>query len=148
MKTLMIIGLVSMLTQIPAETPEVTAATDSKGCPPEHRNARVRVGNLLGSPLLPEVRARFDLGTASPEDVQLLRNPHDRATCDLLWRALEAEGPELAPGDAVTFFRSGDSYFVPIARRSQAPAGIVRLDGRSSLLVYDAGFRLVGQFGA
>jgi hypothetical protein len=146
MKTILGIWLASLLGLPPSDAPDASVGGDA--CPPEHRNARLRVGNLLGSPLLPEIRARFDLGTASADDVRLLRNPGDRETCALLWEALERDGVTLAPAEAATFFRSGDVFLVPVSRRSQAPAGAVRLDGRSALFVYDAEFRLVGRFGA
>jgi hypothetical protein len=118
-------------------------------CPSEHANSETRVRNLLSSPLLPEMRARYALGSASAENVQLLTSAHDRDTCRALWAALAESGTSLAPGDQVSFYRSGDTFFVPITRsRRPGAAGAVQLDGSSSLDVYDAGFRLIGRFGA
>lgn len=133
---------------VPAGEANDTGIRLERACPPEHRNARLRIQNLLGSPLFPEIRARFGLGTASAEDVRLLSNPDDRETCVRLWEAMEANGTGLAPSDAATFFQSGNRYLVPISRRPPLPPGVVRLDGGSSLYVYDADFRLIGRFRA
>lgn len=118
-------------------------------CPPAHPRAEARVRSILSSPLLPEMRARLDLGTASAADVQLLTTAEDRDACNALWEAMHANGTDLRPGDKVTFYRSGDTFFVPIARepRQPLPPGTVRLDGAggSSLDVYDPEYRLVGR---
>lgn len=120
-----------------------------ESCPPAHQQSAARVRNLLSSPLLPEMRKRFSLGTASVSDVQLLTSQRDRNTCRALWDGLQANGTNLAAGDRVTFYRSGDTYFVPISRsRRPARPGVLRFDGYSSLDVYDSAFRLVGRFGA
>ena len=116
-------------------------------CPSEHANSEQRVRNLLSSPLLPELRARYALGTASAENIQLLTSARDRDTCRALWRALEESGTNLSPGDYVSFYRSGSTFFVPITRHRPGPPGVVQLDGSSSLDVYDASFQLVGRFG-
>jgi hypothetical protein len=129
--------------------PPGTMATAGGGCPPAHPNAAQRVQNLLASPLLPEMRARYDLGTASASDIRLLTNQRDRETCRALRAALDATGTDLAPGDRVSFYRSGDTFFVPISRnRRPGRPGVISLDGYSSVDVYDAEFRLVGRFGA
>jgi hypothetical protein len=120
-----------------------------ENCPPAHAQSETRVRNLLSSPLLPEMAARFNIGTASASDVRLLTNRGDLETCRALWNALASSGTELSAEDRVTFYRSGDTFFVPISRsrRPGTPAAI-HLDGYSSLDVYDAEFRLVGRFGA
>jgi hypothetical protein len=118
-------------------------------CPTPHGRAAERVRMLLSSPLAPEMRARYNLGTASASDVRLLTDQHDRVTCEALWNALEATGTNLSPGDRVSFYRSGDTFFVPVSRsRRPAQPGAVQLDGYSSLDVYDSTYRLVGRFGA
>ncbi len=62
---------------------------------------------------------------------------------------METSGTKLEPGDAVSFYRSGDTYFVPVSRhRRPAEPGLVQLDGFSSLDVYDSAYALVGRFGA
>lgn len=120
-----------------------------RGCPPEHRNAAMRVRNLLTSPLLPELKNRYDLGTASADDTHLLTNRNDREVCQALWEAIEASGTDLSAGDHVTFYRSGDTFFVPIKRhRRPGRPGTIQLDGFSSLDVYSSEYRLVGRFGA
>jgi hypothetical protein len=120
-----------------------------RGCPPDDRNSGSRVRTLLTSPLIAEMRSRFDLGTASADDIQLLTNDRDLDTCRALWNALEESRTNLSPGDHVSFYRSGDTYFVPISRhRRPAKAGMIRLGGFSSLDVYDAAYALVGRFGA
>lgn len=117
-------------------------------CPAGNANSETRVRNLLSSPLLPEIRARFDLGTASAENIQLLTSTRDRETCRALWAALAESGTSLSPADQVSFYRSGDTFFVPITRSRPSAPGVVQLDGYSSLDVYDAEFQLVGRFGA
>jgi len=147
MKTLTLLWLTfspMLAPSAPANDANDRATRLESPCPPEHRDARLRIGNLLGSPLWPRIQARFDFGTASVEDVRLLSNPDDRETCVRLWEAMEADGTLLAPADKVTFFMSGNRYLVPIARHQ--PAGVIRLDGRSSLDVYDADFRIIGRF--
>jgi len=149
MKTLTLLWLALSpmpVASAPASDANDTATRLESACPPEHRNARLRIGNLLGSPLWPEIRARFDFGTASVEDVRLLSNPDDREMCVRLFEAMEADGTVLAPGDKVTFFKSGNRYLIPIARHR--PPGVIRLDGPSSLDVYDADFRIIGRFAA
>lgn len=115
-----------------------------RACPPatEYSEGRVRI--VLFSSLIDEMRARFDLGSASGDDIQLLENDRDRATCNALWRALDDDGIRLHPGDAVTFYRSGNRYFAPVSRR--LPDQGVRLDGGSFLAIYDDQFRLIGRF--
>lgn len=83
------------------------------------------------------------------DDIEPLTDAHDLDTCRELWNALEATDTSLTAGDRVSFFRSGDRFFVPILREgAAAPGATVRLDGYSSLDVYDAGYRLGGRFGA
>jgi limonene-1,2-epoxide hydrolase len=144
--------LVFALAGRPAET---VAAEQGAGfvagesCPPAHGQSETRVRNLLSSPLLPEMAARFNIGTASASDVRLLTNRGDLETCRALWNALASSGTELSAEDRVTFYRSGDTFFVPISRsRRPGTPGAIQLDGYSSLDVYDAEFRLVGRFGA
>lgn len=128
----------------PATRPETM-----KACPPAHANSAVRVLNFLSSPLLPEVRARYDLGTASPQDISLLMSDRDIETCRALWKALNENGTALAPGDHVSFYRSGSTFFVPITRQRQPRRPtVVQLDGSSSLDAYDAGYQLIARFGA
>lgn len=117
-----------------------------RGCPAVERNAEVRVRNVLGSPLIAEIRKHVDLGTADLGDVEVLRNPEHREICEGLWAALSDGEAPLGPSDAVSFYRSGNRYFVPIARR--APPGVIRLDGPSSLNVYDTEYRLIARLGA
>lgn len=118
-------------------------------CPPAHAQSAERVRNLLSSPLLPEMQKRYDLGTASVSDVRLLTNARDRDTCRALWEALRLTETAIGPEDRVSFYRSGDTFFVPISRtRRPGRPGVVSLDGYSSLDVYDSSFRLVGRFGA
>lgn len=132
---------------LPALAPPGVPAGES--CPPAHDRAADRVLTLLSSPLLPELKARYNLGTASPFNIQLLTNQADRDTCRALWGAVRATETDLRAGDRVSFYRSGDTYFVPITRsRRPARPGVVQLDGYSSLDVYDAAFRLTGRFGA
>lgn len=122
---------------------------DPRDCPAVHPDAEARIRNLLTTPLLPQLRARYDLGTASADDIQPLTSEADLATCQALWNALEAADTDLAASDQVSFFRSGNRFFVPIVRGRPLPAGVViRLDGYSSLDVYDAGYRLIARFGA
>lgn len=118
-------------------------------CPAAHPDAEGRIRSLLSNPLLPELRARFDFGTASADEIEPLTDERDLDTCRALWNALEATDTSLTAGDQVSFFRSGDRFFVPIQREgTAAPGATIRLDGYSSLDVYDAGYRLVGRFGA
>lgn len=127
------------------------AAVEEHGCLPAHRGSESMVRTFLTNPLLPEVRARFDMGTAAAEDVQLLTTARDRDSCDALWAALRENGTDLTSGDQVAFYRSGDRFFVPISRvhrGSPSPPGTVHLDGPSSLDVYDAQYRLIGRFAA
>ncbi|HEX6041307.1 hypothetical protein [Longimicrobium sp.] len=120
-----------------------------ESCPPAHEQSAERVRTLLSSPLLLQMRERYNLGTASAPDVRLLTNERDRDTCRALWEALRSTTTELGPEDRVTFYRSGDTFFVPILRsRRPGPPGGVGLDGYSSLDVYDSSLRLVGRFGA
>lgn len=119
-----------------------------RGCPPDHRNSGIRIRTLLGSPLLGEMRSRFDLGTASVDDIQLLTNDRDLDTCRALWKAVETSGTNLSPGDEVTFYRSGDTFFVAVTRHRPVQPGVIRLDGTSSVDVYDPAYTLVGRFGA
>jgi hypothetical protein len=118
-------------------------------CPAPQANAAGRIRTLLTTPFLAELKARFDLGTAAADDIQPLTNATDRETCRALWDAVRTGGTDLEPGDRVSFYRSGDRFFVPITReRPAAPNAVIRLDGYSSLDVYDAEYRLVGRFGA
>jgi hypothetical protein len=121
-----------------------------EGCPPAHRQSAMRVRNLLTSPFVAEMRARYNLGTASASDVQLLTVQRDAETCRALWDAVHSTGTSLTAEDHVSFYRSGDTYFVPISRtrRPSRTPGVVQLDGYSSVDVYDSQFRLVGRFGA
>ena len=123
-----------------------TAIAGPHPCPREHPRSAARVRIFLTNPLLPELRSRFDLGAARAEDVRLLGEADDRETCAALWNALEETADALAPGDQVTFYRSGDRFLVPITRYRPAQPGVVRLDGPSALHVYDAEFRLIGRF--
>lgn len=135
----------------PASVPAVPrrGITAGESCPPAHDQSAERVRTLLSSPLLPQMRTRFNLGTASALDVHLLTNPRDGAACRALWEALESAGTHLGAGDRVSFYRSGDTYFVPISRsRRPGKPGAIQLDGYSSLEVYDPALRLVGRFGA
>lgn len=122
---------------------------EERHCPAATPNAEARVRTLLTSPLLPELRARFDLGTASADSVRLLTSDRDREVCRALWDALRRAETALSPDDRVSFYRAGDRLFVPVTRhrRPSAP-GAVQLDGYSSLDVYDSGYRLIGRFGA
>lgn len=90
----------------------------AENCPAAYERAEIRIHGLLSSPLAPEMRRRFNLGTASADDVQLLTNSRDRETCLALWQAVSASGTVLSPGDRVAFYRSGDSFFVPISRKA------------------------------
>jgi hypothetical protein len=103
---------------------------------------------FLSSPLLPEMRARFNLGTASIEDITLLKMPESGPVCAALWQAIRGNGTELSPGDHVSFYRSGDKFFVPIRRSRPTRPGTIQIDGRSSLDVYDSEYRLIGRFAA
>lgn len=145
----MLIFLVLALAGEPAAGAPNEREAGGESCPPAHQQSAARVRNLLSSPLLPEMRERFSLGTASASDVHLLTNQRDRDTCRALWDGLQANGTRLGAGDRVTFYRSGDTYFVPISRsRRPGKPGVLQLDGYSSLDVYDSAFRLVGRFGA
>lgn len=117
-------------------------------CPAAHRNSDLSIRIFLSSPLLPEMRARFDLGTASADDIHLLRTAHDEETCNALWRVMEENGTELSPGDHVSFYRSGDRFFVPIRRHRLTAPGVIQLDGRSSLDIYSSEYQLIGRFAA
>jgi hypothetical protein len=123
-----------------------TVRESERGCPAAERNSAVRVQNVLGSPLIAEMRKHVDLGTASLDDIQLLRNPEHREICEALWNALREGETPLRSADAVSFYRSGDRYFVPIARRP--PPGVVRLGGPSSLNVYDMNYQLIARLRA
>lgn len=149
MSTLLFLVLSLATGVMPADPAERAARRDGEHCPAAYEHSGARVHNLLSSPLLPQLRAQFNFGTASPSDVQLLTNQRDRDTCRALWEALHASGTDLSGGDRVTFYRSGDTFFVPISRsRRPGRPGAVQLDGFSSLDVYDSAFRLVGRFGA
>lgn len=116
-------------------------------CPTPEPDAQARIHRLLTTPLIAELRARYDLGTAAAEDVRLLTNERDALTCEALRNAVDRNGSNLAEGDRVTFFRSGDRFFVPVTReRAPGPPGTIHLDGYSSLDVYDSEFRLIGRF--
>ncbi len=118
-------------------------------CPSVHAEAKPRILNLLNTPFLPELRARFDLGTAHPGDIEPLTDDRDAATCRALWQAVRTSGTRLSSGDGVSFYRSGNRFFVPIKRdHPSAPGVVIRLDGNSSVDVYDAAYRLVGRFAA
>lgn len=133
----------------PLHGPAAARSETMKACPPAHANSAVRVRSFLSSPLLPEVRARYDLGTASPQDIILLMSDRDIETCRALWKALDENGTVLAPGDHVSFYRSGSTFFVPITRQRQPRRPtVVQLDGSSSLDAYDADYQLIGRFGA
>jgi hypothetical protein len=104
---------------------------------------------FLSNPLLPEVRAQFDLGTAALDDIRLLTMQQDQGACETLWEVIRSNGTDLAANDEIAFYRSGDRYFVPIYRRGRDPRpNIIRFDGNNSLDVYDSEFRLIGRFKA
>jgi hypothetical protein len=124
------------------------AGAAGENCPPAYERSEMRVHGLLSSPLAPEMRRRFDLGTSSADDVHLLANSRDRETCVTLWQAVRASGTVLSPGDRVAFYRSGDTFFVPISRKRAGRPGAIQLDGNSSLDVYNSRFQLVGRFTA
>jgi len=106
------------------------------------------VRNLLTTPFISELRARFDLGSATADHIEPLADERYAETCRRLWEAVRTSGTKLASGDRLSFYRSGDRFFVPINREPPPAEGVVlRLDGYSSVDVYDAGFRLVGRFG-
>jgi hypothetical protein len=141
--------LALLATAPPAVVPDSDGLAFGGHCPSAQPLDATRVRNLLTTPLLPELRARFDLGTATADRIEPLTNERDLETCRALWQAVRASGTNLSPGDVVSFFRSGDRFFVPIRREPpRAPGVVIRLDGYSSLDVYDAEFRLVGRFGA
>lgn len=118
-------------------------------CPAVHADAEGRIRTLLTGPFLPELRARFDLGSATAEHIEPLTTESDLATCRALWQAVRTSGTNLSPGDRVSFYRSGNRLFVPIEREPPpAPGVVIRLDGNSSVDVYDAEYRLVGRFAA
>ena len=134
-----------------AATPSVVPNGGGGGgdCPAVHADAEPRIRTLLTTPFLPELRARFDLGSATAEHIEPLVNDRDIATCRGLWQAVRTSGTNLSPGDSVSFYRSGDRFFVPIKREPpHAPGVVIRLDGNSSVDVYDAEYRLVGRFAA
>lgn len=150
MGTLLWLFLVSGISiPSPAATLDPARPAVRHDCPAAQPDAEGRVRTLLTSPLLPELRARFDLGTAAADSIRLLTDEWDAGTCRALWDALRATDTDLAPGDRVSFYRSGDRFFVPVVReRAPAPGAVIRLDGPSSLDVYDSGFRLIGRFSA
>jgi hypothetical protein len=136
----------------PEVTPRVRVADDMderERCPPLYERSEVRVYSFLSNPLLPQVleRNKLDLGTASSGQIQLLTDQDDRRACEALWKAIVANGTDLRPIDQLAFYRSGDRYLVPINRglRDLKP-GVLRLDGGSSLDMYDLGFNLIARF--
>ncbi len=123
--------------------------TGGSDCPAAHPDAEPRVRTLLTGPFLPQLRAQFDLGSATAAHIEPLTDDRDAATCRALWQAVRTSGTNLSTADHVSFYRSGDRYFVPIRReRPHAPGVVIRLDGPSSVDVYDAEFQLVGRFAA
>jgi hypothetical protein len=142
-----------LMTSFGAATPSMTVPNGGNvaggDCPVAHAEAKPRILNLLNTPFLSELRARFDLGTADAGDVEPLTNDRDTATCRALWQAVRTSGTRLSSGDSVSFYRSGNRFFVPIKRDlPSAPGVVIRLDGNSSVDVYDAEYRLVGRFAA
>ena len=127
--------------------PGAVADPDTIGCPPVHGRSEGRVQMVLSSPFLPEMRERFNLGTSSVESIRLLTDEQDRAVCRDLWRAVIRNGTRLPDDAELTFYKSGDTFFVPITR-DKPPPGVVRLDGTSTLDIYDAELHLVGRFRA
>jgi len=116
----------------------------SDACPAAHEGAETIVRSFLSNARLPVVRERYNLGTASSEDVQLLTTSRDRGTCDALWAAIRGNRTDLSPSDQVSFLRSGNMLFVSIDRsRRNARPGVTLLDGNSSLDVYDADYQLI-----
>jgi hypothetical protein len=149
MRILLYVSFALSVAPMTASAGRAHAGVDLEHCPPSHANSASRVQNLLGSPLLPQMRTRYNLGTASVSDIQLLTNEHDRDTCRALWNAVHSTGTKLTAGDRISFYRSGDTFFVPISRNRRPSArGAVQLDGYSSLDVYDSEYRLIGRFGA
>jgi hypothetical protein len=149
MRMLLYVSLALAVAPITVSAGRADAVVGLEHCPPSHPNSASRVQNLLGSPLLPQMRTRYDLGTASASDIRLLTDEHDRETCRALWTAVHAAETSLSAGDRISFYRSGDTFFVPISRsRRPSARGTVQLDGYSSLDVYDSGYRLIGRFGA
>lgn len=124
------------------------AGATGENCPAAYERSELRIHGLLSSPLAPEMRRRFDLGTSSADDVNLLTNSRDRETCLALWQAVRASGTVLSPGDRVAFYRSGDTFFVPISRKRTGRPGAIQFDGNSSLDVYNSRFQLVARFSA
>lgn len=149
MNTLTVLSLAfsAVFTTLPPAAASNDAGTQSQpACPADHQLAKPRIQNLLGSPRFPEIRTRFDFGTASLQDLRLLTNPGDHETCGRLWEAMATDGITPPPTDSVTFFKSGNRYMVPVT--STPPLGVIRLDGPSGVNVYDASFRLIGRFRA
>lgn len=128
--------------------PHSEFSESKRGCPAGNADAMWRIRNVLGSPLIAEMRQHVDLGTASLAEVRPLRLPEDREACVKLWEALDAEGTVLQAADAISFYRSGDRYFVPISRRPPTRPGTIRLDGASAVHLYDAEYRLIARLAA
>lgn len=141
--------LLAFVAATPPAAPEREGFAFVGECPSAQPLAATRIRNLLTTPLIAELRARFDLGTASADRVEALTNERDAQTCRALWQAVRASGTKLSAADSVSFYRSGNRFFVPILREPpSAPGVVIRLDGSSSVDVYDTEYRLVGRFGA
>jgi hypothetical protein len=86
-----------------------------------------------------------DLGTASASTVRVLSGEADRATCDAIRSAI-ASRREYGADHSLSFFRSGNRYFVPITPPS--PADRIRIGEHSVVEVYDHRFQLIERISA
>jgi hypothetical protein len=127
----------------PASPP--VARDTLRSCPAPQERADSRIRAVLNGPFIAEIRARFDLGTASPDSIQLLTNVGDRQRCSAMWEVIDRERIPISPGDLMSFHRSGDRLFV-VYRERPPPPGTIRIDGRSFVMVVDDRLRVIGRF--
>ncbi|MBB4636421.1 hypothetical protein [Longimicrobium terrae] len=126
------------------DAPQAPAVAEG-GCPAPETDAEARIRRLLTTPLIADLRARYDFGTATADTVLLLTDECDRRTCDSLRTAIVESGANLTEKDRISFYRSGNRFLVPVSRHREV-TGTVHFDGHSSVDIYDADFRLVGRF--
>lgn len=141
-------SLVTAILALALHPDPLAASRDQSACPAPEVRAERRVKNLLSLPRFPEATARFGLGTVSAAEMRPLTSEKDLATCRALWSAVQSQPRPLSAGDQVSFYRSGDTFFVPITPRRPAKPGTVRIGEYSMIEVYDREYRFVARFGA
>jgi hypothetical protein len=90
----------------------------------------------------PQLEGVADLGTATVSDVRALTDDRDRDACAALGRRVAETTRERHSGERMSFYRSGDRYFVTISPGEQTGIAFTH---HSVVEVYDGEYHLIAR---